>query len=72
MDTGAWWARVHGVAKSWTRLTHLASRGASFPWICMGLQIDISLELSGRLKSSWEFCTFRVIAAKSTRDFIEK
>ena len=20
MDRGAWWARVHGVAKSWTRL----------------------------------------------------
>ena len=21
MDRGAWWATVHGVAKSWTRLT---------------------------------------------------
>ena len=21
MDRGAWWAAVHGVAKSWTRLT---------------------------------------------------
>ena len=21
MDTGAWWATVHGVAKSWTRLS---------------------------------------------------
>ena len=21
MDGGAWWAAVHGVAKSWTRLT---------------------------------------------------
>ena len=21
MDRGAWWARVHGVAKSWTRLS---------------------------------------------------
>ena len=22
MDGGAWWASVHGVAKSWTRLSH--------------------------------------------------
>ena len=22
MDGGAWWATVHGVAKSWTRLSH--------------------------------------------------
>ena len=22
MDRGSWWATVHGVAKSWTRLTH--------------------------------------------------
>ena len=22
MDTGAWWARVHGAAKSWTRLSN--------------------------------------------------
>ena len=24
MDRGAWWATVHGVAKSWTRLSNLA------------------------------------------------
>ena len=24
MDRGAWWATVHGVAQSWTRLTHLS------------------------------------------------
>ena len=24
MDGGAWWAAVHGVAKSWTRLSDLA------------------------------------------------
>ena len=28
MDGGAWWAAVHGVAKSWTRLKQL-SRGSS-------------------------------------------
>ena len=29
MDRGAWWAIVHGVAKSWTRLGHLAAAAAS-------------------------------------------
>ena len=24
MDRGAWWAPIHGVAKSWTRLKHLS------------------------------------------------
>ena len=24
MDRGAWWATVHGVTKSWTRLNNLA------------------------------------------------
>ena len=32
MDTGAWWATVHGVAKSWTRLSDFtqAYTSASF------------------------------------------
>ena len=25
MDRGAWWATVHGVAKSWTRLSNLTN-----------------------------------------------
>ena len=25
MDRGAWWAAVHGVAKSWTRLKQLSA-----------------------------------------------
>ena len=25
MDGGAWWAAVHGVAQSWTRLSNLAA-----------------------------------------------
>ena len=25
MDRGAWWATVHGVAKSWTRLSYFTS-----------------------------------------------
>ena len=27
MDRGAWWATVHGVAKSWTRLSDFTSVG---------------------------------------------
>ena len=33
MDRGAWWATVHGVAKSWTQLkdlTHTATNRNSF------------------------------------------
>ena len=29
MDGGAWWATVHGVAKSWTRLNQLSSSSNS-------------------------------------------
>ena len=32
MDRGAWWATVHGVSKSWTRLHfHFQSQGPIFP-----------------------------------------
>ena len=30
MDRGAWWATVHGVAKSWTRLSDSHFDGQSF------------------------------------------
>ena len=29
MDSGAWWATIHGVTKSWTRLERLSTRNAS-------------------------------------------
>ena len=29
MDRGAWWAAVHGVAQSWTRLKRLSSSSSS-------------------------------------------
>ena len=32
MDTGAWWATVHGVTKSWTRLKQLSTHTHS-DWI---------------------------------------
>ena len=31
MDRGAWWATVHGVAKSWTRLSDFSSLSAELP-----------------------------------------
>ena len=39
MDRGTWWAMVHGIAKSQTRLTqHIAHDLISrlkFPWMCL-------------------------------------
>ena len=34
MDRGAWWATVHRVAKSWTRLSHLACKHALYIGKC--------------------------------------
>ena len=31
MDRGAWWATVHGVAKSWTRLSSFTYTDLTFP-----------------------------------------
>ena len=42
MDGGAWWATVHGVAQSWTRLMRLSSSSSSskpsdqVAWISLG------------------------------------
>src|SRR5574341_1546176 len=33
-DGGAWWAAVHWVAQSWTRLKRLSSSSSSIPYIC--------------------------------------
>ena len=32
VDGGAWWAAVHGVAQSWTRLKRLSSSSSSSRW----------------------------------------
>ena len=37
MDRGAWWAAVHGVAKSWTRLSDFTF---TFRWAATGLSPD--------------------------------
>ena len=33
MDRGAWWATVHGVAKSWTRLSNFSSNLCWIHWL---------------------------------------
>ena len=33
MDRGAWWATVHGVAKSWTRLKQLSTHRQTVQWL---------------------------------------
>ena len=43
MDKGAWWATVHGVTKSWTRLSNFAYTAQ-----CVG-SMDSEVEV-GRLK----------------------
>ena len=32
MNKGAWWATVHGVTESWTRLINTHFEGWTFPW----------------------------------------
>ena len=37
MDRGAWWVTIHGITKSWTRLTHTTVLTGdkiswAFPW----------------------------------------
>ena len=41
MDGGAWWAAVHGVAKSWTRLSHF-----SFTFHFLGLEEEMATHSS--------------------------
>ena len=52
MDRGAWWATVHGVAKSWTRLstrvhTHTHTHTHSMAYQLGVLQIVCPLWASG-------------------------
>ena len=35
MDGGAWWATVHGVAKSWTRLSNFTQYIYIYMYICI-------------------------------------
>ena len=47
MDGGAWWAAVHGVAKSWTRLSDFP-----FTFHCQALEKEMAPH-SSILRESW-------------------
>ena len=54
MDRGAWWAAVHGVAKSQTQLGE---------WACM--QGLTTRHYSGKLRSIWSLCSFLIKVLKT-------
>ena len=43
VDRGAWWAVVHGVAKSWTRLKRLSSSSSSSIPLCICTTTSLSI-----------------------------
>ena len=64
MDGGAWWAAVHGVAKSWTRLSdftftfhfhalekEMATHSSVFAWRIPGTGSLVGCRLWGRTES---------------------
>ena len=58
MDQRAWWATVHGVAKSQTRLSDFSL--LHFTWYCLGDQMIIyNQEFSGHL--FFLICEFQII-----------
>ena len=61
MDGGAWWATVHGVAKSWTGLKWLSSSSSS---ICLNVKIPLHLL---HIKSMLQECTYVFPVALRTR-----
>ena len=42
MDKGAWWATVHGVAESWTRLSDLAHTRTMPSVVVSGIAISLN------------------------------
>ena len=64
MDRGAWWAAVHGVAKSWTRLSdftftfpfhalekEMATHSSVLAWRIPGQGSLVGCRLQGRTES---------------------
>ena len=59
MDRGAWWATVHGVAKSWTRLSNFTSltRKLKLPmWITSYFYLDNNDILHTRIHIIFQNC----------------
>ena len=65
MDGGAWWAAVHGVAKSWTRLSdftftfhfhalekEMATHSSVLAWRVPGRRSRVGCRLWGRTESN--------------------
>ena len=65
MDRGAWWAAVHGVARSWTQLSdftftfhfhalekEIATRSSILSWRIPGWQSLVGCRLWGRTESN--------------------
>ena len=52
MDRGAWWATVHGVAKSWTRLTDTFAICVGFPRTDPSARLDQLME-NARYLTRW-------------------
>ena len=57
-DGGAWWATVHGVAQSHTRLKQLSSSSSRVGSV---LEIAWRLEMCGNRHSSGKFCFFEKV-----------
>ena len=52
MDGGAWWATIHGVAKSWTRLSDFSVCVCVCVCVCVDQTADVG-SLQGEV-SSWQ------------------
>ena len=63
MDRGAWWATVHGVTKSWTRLSRYLSFLSMLPRR-VSIMGNISLLTKFKKKSSLEVGTLRFSASR--------
>ena len=48
MDSGAWWATVHGVAKSWTLLNTEV-----LTCVCQGHGVGVSVKVDAAIKQMW-------------------
>ena len=51
MDRGAWWATVHGVAKSWTRLKRLSMHACTRACFLVHSQLSSCCDFTGHKES---------------------
>ena len=78
MDGGAWWAAVHGVAKSWTRLhfhfhaleKEMATHSGVLAWRIPGTGKPGGLPSMKRLSSSTQHCYIILFWALQSGDLV--